>query len=82
MTFASLKLLDNLTAITIVPKTPTSESYIFYQIGMVYLVDHVRDLKRDQEGDLRYEWINLASLSEDSALHYCGNWLNRMINTV
>lgn len=64
MEFGSTQLIDNLTATVDVPKTPSSERYLFYQIGMIYQVHGYRLIKDKKQGDLEYIWVDLRVLSE------------------
>ena len=39
MDFDSMLLIDNVTVIVDIPSIPSNESYLFYQIGMIYQLD-------------------------------------------
>lgn len=73
MEFDSLQLVDNLTATVDVPKTPSSEPYLFYQIGMIYRVNGCRLIK-DVKGDLQHFWIDLTVLSEGECSKLLWKW--------
>lgn len=62
--FDTLQLIDNLTTTVNVPKTPSSEPYLFYQIGMIYQVNGCRLIKDEKSGDLQHIWTDLMKLSE------------------
>jgi 8-oxo-dGTP pyrophosphatase MutT (NUDIX family) len=74
MEFDSLQLIDNLTATVDVPKTPSSEPYVFYQIGMIYRVNGCRLLKGEKPGDLQHIWIDLRALSEEQCSKLLWKW--------
>lgn len=63
MTFDACFLLDNLTAITYVPKIGDREPFTFYQIGLIYRVEGLRSLK--EYGDLQYNWVDLSRLTQE-----------------
>lgn len=65
MEFDSCKLLENLTVMVDVPRTPLNEQYTFYQIGMIYKVNGCRLIKDHKHGDLQHVWIDLMTLSEE-----------------
>lgn len=65
MEFDSLQLIDNLTATVDVSRTPAGETYLFYQIGMIYRVHGCRLIEDKQPGDLPYIWIDPKTLSEE-----------------
>lgn len=50
MTFVSMKLFANFTAVASTP------SYILHQIGLIYLVDEIKPLY-DLKAELEYFWI-------------------------
>jgi len=65
MEFDSIQLIDNLTATVDVPKTPSSEPYLFFQIGMIYRVNGCRWIKDEKQGDLQRVWIEPEDLSQE-----------------
>lgn len=62
----SLELLKNLTAVVDVPKTPSNEPYIFYQIGMIYRVQGYKNLDGPNKGVGEYDplWVDLKTMDE------------------
>jgi ribosomal protein S18 acetylase RimI-like enzyme/8-oxo-dGTP pyrophosphatase MutT (NUDIX family) len=74
MEFDSLQLINNLTAIVDVPSTPSNESYLFYQIGMIYRVTDCRWIKGERLGDLQHIWIDLMALSEGQCSKLLWKW--------
>jgi ADP-ribose pyrophosphatase YjhB (NUDIX family) len=73
MGFDSIQLIDNLTVTVDVSKTPSSEPYSFYQIGMIYRVNGCRLIK-DEKGDLRHFWIDPTVLSEGECSKLLWKW--------
>ena len=65
MEFDSIQLIDNLTATVDVHKTPSSEPYLFFQIGMIYRVNDCRWIKDEKQGDLHRIWIEPNGLSQE-----------------
>lgn len=64
MTFHSCKLWDNLTSTTEVPKLNEKESYLFYQIGMIYQINDLHQID-ELPNELAYDWYDLTALSEN-----------------
>lgn len=58
MEFDSIQLINNLTTTIEVPKTPSSEPYSFFQIGMIYLVNGCRLIEDKKLGELQPFWVN------------------------
>lgn len=73
MEFDSMQLIDNLTATVEVPGTLSSESYRFFQVGMIYQVNGCRLIK-DEKGDLEYFWADLMALSEGECSKLMWKW--------
>jgi ribosomal protein S18 acetylase RimI-like enzyme/8-oxo-dGTP pyrophosphatase MutT (NUDIX family) len=74
MKFESMQLIDNLTATVDVPKNPSKEPYLFYQIGMIYRVNGCRLIKDEMQGDLRYFWVDPMTLSEEESSKLLWEW--------
>ncbi|MFI5344366.1 MAG: NUDIX domain-containing protein, partial [Chlamydiales bacterium] len=73
MKFDSTQLIDNLIATVDVPKTPFSEPYLLFQIGMIYRVNGCRLIK-DEKGDLQHFWIDPTVLSEGECSKLLWKW--------
>lgn len=65
MEFDSMELVDNLTATIDVPKSNLHESYLFFQIGMIYHLEGFRFLHGDAVHELQPIWIDPRTLLKD-----------------
>jgi len=65
MEFDSLQLIDNLTATINVPATMSRESYIFFQVGMIYRIDGCRSAGEQAQQEFQPIWIDPKTLSKD-----------------
>jgi 8-oxo-dGTP pyrophosphatase MutT (NUDIX family) len=63
MAFKSMKLLENLTAITD-GIDGEGNPYFFHQVGLIYLVDGL-SLLETQVPELEYAWIDLAQMGPE-----------------
>lgn len=66
MEFDSIQLIDNLTATIDVLETPSTEPYLFFQIGMIYRVNGSRLIKDENPGELESFWVEPEELSPEN----------------
>lgn len=65
MEFDSLQLIDNLTVRINVPAALSSDSYIFFHVGMIYRIDGCRLIREQSLQELQHIWIDPKSLAKD-----------------
>jgi ribosomal protein S18 acetylase RimI-like enzyme/8-oxo-dGTP pyrophosphatase MutT (NUDIX family) len=67
MDFRSMNQIDNISALTHVPALNGKPGYQFHQIGLIYSVEGLHDLKDRQKGSLKCEWVDIRELKKDNA---------------
>lgn len=65
MEFDSLQLIDNLTATIHVPPTSSNESYLFFQVGLIYKIEGCRPTLDQLPQELQHIWVDPKTLSKD-----------------
>lgn len=75
--FDSTTLLDNLTGTTDVPKSAEKDSFIFYQIGLIYEISGLRPLKDVQSSELQYIWIDPEALLQENCSSLLWLWIKK-----
>lgn len=64
MDFESMKPVTNLTVQVEMPSKEGWPSYTFHQIGLIYSVSGLREVKTSK-GSLKYSWVDSRTISEE-----------------